>query len=152
MIGRREAVSTSVRADAGGDGPPRRRIIRGTMVRIGGQTMRYGPRPNSRLKTARPPDEALSCVRCRDLAVITGYQRDLSSKRPRVSVVLAVRSSAAPRDMSHETLGVQDSAPCGRRLRRSWTPSVSCDATGAYEGKLTLALERPRPPSKHGET
>ena len=36
---------------------------RGTNVRIGGPGMRYGPtRPNSRTKTARPPDEPLSSV------------------------------------------------------------------------------------------
>jgi len=83
----------------------------------------------------------------RDSAVTTEYQRDSSSKRPRLSVVLAVPSRAAP--VSHELSGVQDCAPCGRRLRRSWTPNTSCERS-SYQGKLALALERAKPQWNNG--
>ena len=123
-------------------------MMRGTIARIGELAMRFGPW--SQLATLDCTSSRRSTVMCallRATAVTTEYQRDSSSKRPRSSVVLAAPSRAAP--MSHERSGVQDCAPCGRRLRRSWTPTPSCEWS-SYQGKLTLALERANPLSTHG--
>ena len=74
----------------------------GTNQRTGDLIMRYGFDPNSRPKTARPLDEALSCVLCcRATAVTTEYQRDSSSKRPLSSVVLAARSPREATSQDH---------------------------------------------------
>ena len=75
------------------DGPRRRRMIRGTIVRIGELAMRYG-RP-SQLATLDCTSSRRSTVMCalpRATAVTTVYQRDSSSKRPRSSVVSAARA------------------------------------------------------------
>ena len=131
-----------------GDGPRRRRMIRGTIARIGELAMRYGLA--SQLATLDCTSSRRSTVMCalpRATAVTTEYQRDSSSKRPRSSVVLAAPSRAAP--VPHERNGVQDCAPCGRRLRRSWTPPLSCERS-SYQGKLALALERAKPQSTNG--
>src|ERR1700681_593839 len=75
------------------DGPRRRRMIRGTIARIGELTMRYG-RP-SQLATLDCTSSRRSTVMCallRATAVTTEYQRDSSSKRPRSSVVSAARA------------------------------------------------------------
>jgi hypothetical protein len=128
-----------------GDGPRRRRMIRGTIVRIGELAVRHGqPSQLATLDCTSSRRSTVMRALLRDTAVTTEYQRDSSSKRPRSSVVLAAPSRAAP--MSHERFDVQDCAPCGRRLRRSWTPNLSC-ARGFYQGKLTLALARAKPPS-----
>ena len=63
------------------------------------------------------------CALLRVTAVTTVYQRDSSSKRPRSSVVSAAR---AP-EMSRSEHGIQGFAPCGRRLRRPWTPGPRAD-------------------------
>jgi len=102
------------------DGPRRRRMIRGTIVRIGELTMRYGLL--SQLATLDCTSSRRSTVMCalpRATAVTTVYQRDSSSKRPRASVVSAVR---------HRRVGVPLSrAP--RRWRRPWTrPTMRWDA------------------------
>jgi hypothetical protein len=84
-----------------GDGPRRRRMIRGTMVRIGGFAMRYGR--SSQLATLDCTSSRRSTVMCallRATVVTTVYQRDSSSKRPRSSVVSAAR--APTRRRSHE--------------------------------------------------
>jgi hypothetical protein len=76
-----------------GDGPRRRRMIRGTIVRIGGFAMRYGHL--SQLATLDCTSSRRSTVMCalpRAIAVTTEYQRDSSSKRPRSSVVFAARA------------------------------------------------------------
>jgi len=66
------------------------------------------------------------CALPRATAVITEYQRDSSSKRPRSSVASAVR--ARPRvAVSEDKHGLQGFAPCGRRLQRPWTPRLSSD-------------------------
>jgi len=67
------------------------------------------------------------CALPRATAVTTEYQRDSSSKRPRSSVVFAARAPtrAAPLGMSEEEHDLQGFAPCGRRLRRPWTPRSS---------------------------
>ena len=76
----------------GGDGPRRRRVIRGTIARIGELAMRYGHL--SQLATLDCTSSRRSTVMCalpRAIAVTTVYQRDSSSKRPRASVVFAAR-------------------------------------------------------------
>jgi hypothetical protein len=82
-----------VERTAAGDGSRRRRMIRGTIARIGELGMRYG-RP-SQLATLDCTSSRRSTVMRalpRAIAVITEYQRDSSSKRPRLSVVSAARS------------------------------------------------------------
>src|SRR4029079_1765533 len=74
-------------------GPRRRRMIRGTIARIGGLTMRYGHL--SQLATLDCTSSRRSTVMCalpRAIARTTDYQRDPSSKRPRSSVVSAARA------------------------------------------------------------
>jgi len=99
-------------------------MIRGTIVRIGELELRYG-----QLSQLAPLDctssrrNTVMCALLRATAVTTGYQRDSSSKRPRASVVFAAR---AP-EMSESEPGVQGYAPCGRRLRRPWTPRPLSD-------------------------
>ena len=67
-----------------GDGPRRRRMIRGTIVRIGELELRYG-----HLSQLAPLDctssrrSTVMCALPRATAVTTVYQRDSSSKRPR---------------------------------------------------------------------
>ena len=76
-----------------GDEPRRRRMIRGTIVRIGDLDMRYGQL--SQLATLECTSSRRNTVMCalpRVTRVTTGYQRDSSSKRPRASVVSAARA------------------------------------------------------------
>ena len=84
-----------------GDGPRRRRMIRGTIARIGELSMRYG-RP-SQLATLDCTSSRRSTVMCalpRATVVTTVYQRDSSSKRPRSSVVSAARApTKSPRKL-----------------------------------------------------
>ena len=104
-----------------GDGPRRRRMIRGTIVRIGEQALRYG-RP-SQLATSVCTSSRRSTVMCAlpwVTAVTTVYQRDSSSKRPRVSVVSAARTPTR-RSTTWWTRRPGLRAH-GRRLRRPWTP------------------------------
>ena len=108
--------------DAVSDGPRRRRMIRGTIARIGELAMRYG-RP-SQLATLDCTSSRRSTVMCallRATAVTTEYQRDSSSKRPRSSVVSAARAPTR-RPMSDGGHGVSSSR---RRL-----PSPSSHRTG----------------------
>ena len=86
------------------DGPRRRRIIRGTIVRIGELAMRYGQL--SQLATLDCTASRRSTVMCalpRATAVTTVYQRDSSSKRPRLSVVSAARAPSCVRDTTWRT-------------------------------------------------
>ena len=104
-----------------GDGPRRRRMIRGTIARIGELAMRYGlPSQLATLDCTSSRRSTVMCALPRATAVTTVYQRDSSSKRPRSSVVSAARATDArvPRGGP----GLQGCAPCGRRLRRPWTP------------------------------
>jgi hypothetical protein len=74
-------------------GSRRRRMIRGTIVRIGGLGMRYGRL--SQLATLECTSSRRSTVMCallQEAVVTTVYQRDSSSKRPRSSVVSAARA------------------------------------------------------------
>jgi len=66
------------------------------------------------------------CALPRATAVTTVYQRDSSSKRPRSSVVSAGRApTCLTIRVSDDVHGLQGFAPCGRRLRRPWTPRPS---------------------------
>jgi hypothetical protein len=81
------------------DGPRRRRMIRGTIARIGELALRYGDL--SQLATLDCTSSRRSTVMCallRAIAVTTVYQRDSSSKRPRPSVVFAARVANGVRD------------------------------------------------------
>ena len=86
------------------DGPRRRRLIRGTIVRIGELRLRYGHL--SQLATLDCTSSRRSTVMCalpRATAVTTVYQRDSSSKRPRPSVVSAVRAPNGIRETTWRT-------------------------------------------------
>src|SRR5229473_166213 len=75
-----------------GDGPRRRRMIRGTIVRTGDLTMRYGrPSQLAILDCTSSRRSTVMCALPRAIAVTTVYERDSSSKRPRSSVVSADR-------------------------------------------------------------
>ena len=108
-----------------GDGPRRRRMIRGTIVRIGVAPMRYELR--FQLASADCTSSRRSTVMCalpRGTVVTTVYERDSSSKRPRTSVVSAAPACARVGDIPEILCGghaVQGCAPYGRRLRRPWT-------------------------------
>ncbi len=120
------AMNETMRAS--GNGPRRRRMIRGPIVRIGELAMRYG-RP-SQLATLDCTSSRRSTVMralLRAIAVTTEYQSDSSSKRPRSSVVFAARAPAraSPGGCQKDAHGLQGFAPCGRRLRRPWTPRAS---------------------------
>ena len=124
-----------------GDGPRRRRMIRGTIARIGELTMRYGHL--SQLATLDCTSSRRSTVMCalpRAIAVTTVYQRDSSSKRPRASVVSAARLTDAV-GVPRGGRGVQGFAPRA-------APAVPLDTApttwsrGSYASKLTLAGDR----------
>jgi hypothetical protein len=94
------------------DGPRRRRMIRGTIVRIGDLDMRYGHL--SQLATLDCTSSRRSTVMCallRATVVTTEYQRDSSSKRPRLSVVFAVRALRHASRISENEHGLQGFAP-----------------------------------------
>jgi hypothetical protein len=85
------------------NGPRRRRMIRGTIARIGDLTMRYGRL--SQLATLECTSSRRSTVMCalpRATAVTTEYQRDSSSKRPRLSVASAARAPSRASPSSDE--------------------------------------------------
>ena len=120
------------------DGPRRRRMIRGTIARISELAMRYGHL--SQLATLDCTSSRRSTVMCalpRATVVITEYQRDSSSKRPRSSVV----SAARPPTRRRTTCRTRH--PGLRALRAA--PSAPLDTAsarwsrGSYASKLTLA-------------
>ena len=122
-----------------GDGPRRRRMIRGTIARIGELAMRYGhPSQLATLDCTSSRRSTVMCALPRATAVTTEYQRDSSSKRPRSSVVSAARAPTRRRDVRGGH-GLQGFAPCGRRLRRPWTPRPPSDENALMPSKLTLA-------------
>ena len=117
-------------------------MIRGTIARIGELAMRHGPW--SQFATLDCTSSRRSTVMRalpRVTAVTTEYQRDSSSKRPRSSVVSAIRppTRAAPTGWSDDGHGVQGFAPYGRRLRRPWTPGPPSDEVPYMIGKRSLA-------------
>jgi len=99
-----------------GDGPRRRRMIRGTIARIGDLVLRYGSQ--SQLATLDCTSSRRSTVMCalpRATAVTTVYQRDSSSKRPRSSVVFAARAltRASPTECQRMITASRASRPAG---------------------------------------
>ena len=130
-----------------GDGPRRRRMIRGTIARIGELAMRYGhPSQLATLDCTSSRRSTVMCALPRATAVTTVYQRDSSSKRPRSSVVFAARAPTRRRTSGGH--GVQGFAPCGRRLRRPWTPRpprgrrLSCEQADACSATCQATIER----------
>ena len=83
-----------------GDGPRRRRMIRGTIRRTRELAMRYGRQRSqlALLDCTSSRRSTVMCARPRSGAVTTEYQRDSSSKRPRSSVVFAAHSSPRRRE------------------------------------------------------
>src|SRR5499426_2309153 len=78
-------------------------MIRGTIVRIGGLCMRYGLSSQlARLDCTSSRRSTVMCALPRAIAVTTEYQRDSSSKRPRPSVVFAIRAPASA-DLTQQT-------------------------------------------------
>ena len=89
-----------------GDGPRRRRMIRGTIVRIGELAMRYGhPSQLAPLDCTSSRRSTVMCALPRATAVTTVYQRDSSSKRPRSSVVSAARAPTRGSPLASATTG-----------------------------------------------
>ena len=98
------------------DGPRRRRIIRGTIVRIGELAMRYGcPSQLATLDCTSSRRSTVMRALPRATAVTTEYQRDSSSKRPRSSVVFAARAltRAPPIRRQRMTTASRASRPAG---------------------------------------
>jgi len=85
------------------------------------------------------------CALLRATAVTTVYQRDSSSKRPRLSVVSAARVLSGIRDTTWRH-GIQGFAPCGQRLRRPWTPRSPRGQRLMPSSSRLLAVSKP--PSK----
>ena len=122
-----------------GDGPRRRRMIRGTIARTGGLGMRYGhPSQLATLECTSSRRSTVMCALPRATAVTTVYQRDSSSKRPRASVVFAARP-----EMAESEPGIQGFAPCGRRLPAPLDPASALCRHSPYASKLTLARDVP---------
>src|SRR4029434_10094021 len=91
-----------------GDEPRRRRMIRGTIARIGDLDMRYGQRSQlALLDCTSSRRSTVMCALPRATAVTTVYQRDSSSKRPRSSVVSAVQVTGACEQLSDRAHGLQ---------------------------------------------
>jgi hypothetical protein len=107
-----------------GDGPRRRRMIRGTIARIGDLDMRYGQLSQlALLDCTSSRRSTVMCALPRATAVTTVYQRDSSSKRPRASVVSAARPP------THRSTTWQTRRPGLRALRAA--PSVPLDTAPA---------------------
>lgn len=108
-----------------GDGPRRRRMIRGTIARIGELAMRYGfPSQLATLDCTSSRRSTVMCALPRATTATTVYQRDSSSKRPRSSVAFAARVPSCIRDPTWRA----------RRLglRALWAaPSAPLDAAPA---------------------
>ena len=112
------------------DGPRRRRMIRGTIARIGDLAMRHGL--SSQLATLDCTSSRRSTVMCalpQATVVTTEYQRELVVEAP--SIVRRLRGphtgACVTRRISDDSHGLQGFAPYGRRLRRPWTPRPSSD-------------------------
>jgi hypothetical protein len=73
-------------------GRRRRRMIKGTIARTGGHTMRQGLCPGFAPQDCQTSRRStVMCALPRVIAVTTEYQSDSSSKRPQASVVSAAR-------------------------------------------------------------
>ena len=120
-----------------GDGPRRRRMIRGTIARIGGLVMRYGhPSQLATLECTSSRRSTVMCALPRATAVTTVYQRDSSSKRPRASVVFAAR----PRQCQSANTASRASRPAGGAFGAPG-PRVRSLTRTLYASKLTLARD-----------
>src|SRR5580704_10004521 len=96
-----------------GDGPRRRRMIRGTIARIGELAMRYGlPSQLATLDCTSSRRSTVMRALPQATVVTTEYQRDSSAKRPRASGASAARARVANR-MSDVGHGLQGFAPYG---------------------------------------
>ena len=115
------------------NGPRRRRMIRGTIVRIGELAMRYGlPSQLATLDCTSSRRSTVMCALPQETAVTTVYQRDSSSKRPRSSVVFTARALAR-------------ASPCGCQKmstasRASRPAGGACGAPGPRAPLLTGRL------------
>ena len=125
------------------NGPRRRRMIRGTIVRIGELAMRHGLLSQfATLDCTSSRRSTVMCALLRATVVTTVYQRDSSSKRPRSSVVFAVRAlaRASPIGCQRMITASRASRPaggaCGAPGPRAHPLTRCSDA-----GKLTLAGE-----------
>ena len=124
-----------------GDGPRRRRMIRGTIARTGELIMRYGP--SSQLATLDCTSSRRSTVMCAlpwATAVTTEYQRDSSSKRPRSSVASAARAPIRASPTGLQTPTRVACRPCSPR---------QCDCGGLDSGSFHISLESHRDKVKH---
>jgi hypothetical protein len=124
-----------------GDGPRRRRMIRGTIARIGELEMRYGqPSQLATLDCTSSRRSTVMRALPRATAVTTEYQSDSSSKRPRSSVVSAARAPtrASPTGCRRVGAASRASRPaggaCGAPGPRAHSPTPR-----PYVGKLSLA-------------
>jgi hypothetical protein len=129
------------------DGPRRRRMIRGTIARIGDLGMRYGHA--SQLATLDCTSSRRSTVMCalpQATAVTTVYQRDSSSKRP---IIRRLRGPTTDTSEYHES---------GTASRASRPTGGACGAPGprarlvvvrAYIAKPSLGGNAPRIMRKH---
>ena len=130
-----------------GNGPRRRRMIRGTIVRIGELAMRYGQMSQlAPLDCTASRRRTVMCALPRATAVTTEYQRDSSSKRPRSSVVSAARAPTRASPLGYQMTDAASRASrpaggaCGAPGPRAHPPTRT-----RLCGKLTLAGEgRPR--------
>jgi hypothetical protein len=129
------------------DGPRRRRMRRGTIVRIGGLCKRYGPSSQlARLDCTSSRRTTVMCALPRVTAVTTVYQRDSSSKRPRSSVVSAARSPTRRRTTCRawrpglRAWGGAFGAPGTPRPTRGRKPL--CEQADACSGKSQSTIER----------
>ena len=124
-----------------GDGPRRRRMIRGTIARIGELAMRYGhPSQLATLDCTSSRRSTVMCALPRATAVTTVYQRDSSSKRPRASVVSAARAPTRPRYHVADTAS-RASRPAGGAFGAPGHRARHV-VGGSYASKLTLAGNR----------
>ena len=113
------------------DSSRRRPMIQGTIARTGELIMRHGqPSQFATLDCTSSRRSTVMRALLRATVVTTEYQRD-SSKRPRIVGRLCGlsinRSQHVGLRISGDNDGVQGFAPCGRRLRRPWTPPPSSD-------------------------
>ena len=123
-------------------------MIRGTIARIGELAMRHGPW--SQFATLDCTSSRRSTVMRalpRVTVVITEYQRDSSSKRPRSSVVFAARppTRAAPPDRQTTDPASRASRPAGgacgapgHRARHVVSDSYACKLTPAGIRQATI--------------
>ena len=131
-----------------GEGPRRRRTIRGTIARIGVVAMRYGRSSQlARIDCTSSRRSTVMCALPWATAVTTVYQRDSSSKRPQI-----LRRLRGPRTKLRRRYDVANTAS-----RASRPAGGACGAPGprarhvvggSYASKLTLARQRAKPPSK----